>query len=243
MPQSRPLPEQLKNLAQVQDLDLQIDALQKKSQSLPANLKSLDQASHRLALSLVGLEQKKEEWLKAKRQSQAALDLNQDRMSRANAKLEGVQNSQEFQSANKEIEQLKKLNLSLEEQAKKAQEEVDLLQEKLSVMTAERETIVQERASQLGVLSGQEQKFNSDIDSLQVGRKTILGGIELRILKQYEKVRAARSGIGIVPALQGRCQGCNMMVPPQQFNEIKKGVILHSCPSCHRFLFIPDAAE
>ena len=43
---------------------------------------------------------------KVQRQTQAALDLNKDRLARANTKLESVQNSQEFQAANKEIDQL-----------------------------------------------------------------------------------------------------------------------------------------
>ena len=134
MNQPLPLVEQLKSLEHLQELDLKIDSIKKSETGLPVALKALDDA---LAKLKAGLDLKKSqvsELEKVQRQTQAALDLNQDRMSRSNSKLDGVQNTQEFQAANKEIDQLKKLNASLDEQTKKSVAEIELINKDLTVL-------------------------------------------------------------------------------------------------------------
>src|SRR5262249_21011802 len=102
-------------------------------------------------------------------------------------------------------------------------------------------TFQQERDTQAQALTGQTGKMEEEIDTLMKERGKHSPSVETRILSQYDRVRGARAGLGIVPAVAGRCKGCNMMVPPQQFNEIQRGSTLHSCPSCHRILFVPTA--
>ena len=110
----------IESLENLQEIDLKVDSLKKNRSALPAQIKALDDGVSKLRIST---ELKKNAILeieKSQKQTQAAQDLNRDRLTRANSKLEAVANSQEFQAANKEIDQLKKLNASLEEQSNKA---------------------------------------------------------------------------------------------------------------------------
>jgi predicted nucleic acid-binding Zn-ribbon protein len=161
-------------------------------------------------------------------------------MTRANAKLESVQNSQEFQAANKEMDQLRKLNQSLDEQLKKTAGDIESENKALATLIGEFEKTGSEQAAQLGVMAGQSADLDGGIAKLMEERKNFTVGVEPRILSLYDRVRAARGGIGIVPSVGGRCSGCNMMVPPQVYNEIQCGTVVHNCPSCHRLLFIPE---
>ncbi len=241
MTQPLPLSEQLKNLELLQELDLKIDSLKKNQNSLPANLKSLDDSITKLQATLEVKKGLLAEIEKVNRQTQAALDLNKDRLGRSNDKLDGVHNSQEFQAANKEIEQLKKLNASLEEQAVKSNLEAEKIQKELSLLTEQLTQLQGDRQVQAALLLSQENQFKSDIMALTSERDQYLSKIEVKILAQYNRIRPARAGLGIVPAVGGRCKGCNMMVPPQLYNEIHRGTTLHSCPCCHRLLYIPSA--
>lgn len=242
MNQPLPLTEQLKNLEQIQELDLKIDGIKREQRSLPSVLKSLDQSLTKIRGSLSLKKNQLVEIEKSLRQSRAALDLNQDRLQRANSKLESVQNSQEFQAANKEIEQLKKLNASLEEQSKKTDSEIEAFQKDVAAIEADLQKIQAERDEQASSISGQDQKLKTNLDSLLGERGKFTHGVEARILSQYNRVRGARAGLGIVPALNGRCKGCNMMVPPQLYNEVQRGSTLHACPSCHRILYVPSSS-
>jgi uncharacterized protein len=240
--QPLPLREQLKALEHLQELDLKIDRLKANKNSLPATLRALDAGLAKLKQTGDTKKNAMADLEKARAQTGAALDLNKDRLARANGKLEGVQNGQEFQAANKEIEQLKKLNATLEEQLKKSAQELEAVSKEATEIASQMTKAEQERSSQAQTVSGQESQFGTEIESLMKERGKYTGGVESRILAQYDRVRGARGGLGIVPAVGGRCKGCNMMVPPQLYNEIQKVLQLHACPSCHRILFVPQAS-
>jgi len=240
--QPLPLVEQLRNLVQLQEIDLKIDSLKKNKNSLPASLKSIDDSLMKVKGSLNTKKNRLSEIEKIHKQTQAALDLNQDRLSRSNAKLEAVQNSQEFQAASKEIEQLKKLNVTLEDQSKKSVLDIEGVSKEIGVLEQETQKLQNERDAQSQVLSGQDSRFSMDIETLVSERTQFASQVESRILSQYDRIRGARNGLGIVPSLGGRCKGCNMIVPPQLYNEVQRGSTLHSCPSCHRILFVPSSA-
>jgi predicted nucleic acid-binding Zn-ribbon protein len=55
--------------------------------------------------------------------------------------------------------------------------------------------------------------------------------------KRYAMLRERRNGTAVVPTKNGTCQGCFMAVPPQQYNEIRKGDKLNFCPTCQRILY------
>jgi predicted nucleic acid-binding Zn-ribbon protein len=237
--QPLPLVEQLKSLEHLQELDLKIDSIKKSETGLPVALKVLDDA---LGKVKAGLDLKKNlvlELEKVQRQTQAALDLNQDRMTRSNAKLDGVQNTQEFQAANKEIEQLKKLNGSLDEQTKKSIADIELARIDIVALEEQFNKLNVERESEAAKISGQVGKHQADISSLLAERKSFSSKVERATLALYDRVRAARGGLGIVPSVGGRCKGCNMMLPPQLYNEVQRCTTLYCCPSCHRLLYLP----
>jgi len=239
--QPLPLAEQLRNLERLQELDLKIDSLKRDQNSLPAGLRSIDEQLSKLKSSLDLKKNQLTEAEKVQKQTHAALELNQDRLTRSNSKMEAVQNSQEFQAATKEIEQLKKLNVSLEEQSKKANQDIEALRKDVENLKNQHEKLQSDRDAQATVVSGQDHQFKNDIATLTQERTQFSSKVEARILSQYDRVRGARNGLGIVPAVGGRCKGCNMMVPPQLYNEVQRGTMLHACPSCHRILFVPTA--
>jgi predicted nucleic acid-binding Zn-ribbon protein len=237
---SQPLPlrEQLKALECLQEIDLKIDSLKKNRNSVPAQLKALEEGVSKLTISIDLKKKSVEDIEKANRQTQAAQELNKDRLVRANSKLEAVANSQEFQAANKEIDQLKKLNVSLEEQTKKAHADIETLNKQAAEISVQLEKQKAEQEAQSHILNTQSSRLEADMTALTGERKQFVTKVETRILAQYDRIRGARAGIGIVPAIGGRCKGCNMMVPPQLFIEIQRANQLHQCPSCQRLLFV-----
>ena len=56
-------------------------------------------------------------------------------------------------------------------------------------------------------------------------------------MRRYERVLARREGRAVVEALNGKCTGCQMKLPPQLFILVQRLETLESCPACQRFLF------
>ncbi|MFZ9596689.1 MAG: zinc ribbon domain-containing protein [Bdellovibrionia bacterium] len=241
MNQPLPLVEQLKSLEHLQELDLKIDSIKKAQNALPQALKTFDDALAKLKSSLETKKNLAQDIEKTQRQAKAALDINQDRLSRSQSKLEGVQNSQEFQAATKEIEQLKKMNASLEEQMKKADSDLEQVQKDMQAQSEQVEKIQAEREKEAGSISGHLSKHHEDLEVLLSERKQFAVHVESKTLAVYDRIRGARAGLGIVPAVGGRCKGCNMMLPPQLFNEVQRCTTVHHCPSCHRLIFVPGS--
>jgi predicted nucleic acid-binding Zn-ribbon protein len=98
--QPLPLSGQLKALECLQEIDLKIDSLKKNRGGMPAQLKALEEGVLKLKMSVDAKKKAIEDIEKSQRQTQAAQELNRDRLTRANSKLEAVGNSQEFQAAN-----------------------------------------------------------------------------------------------------------------------------------------------
>jgi len=75
-----PLKDQLKSLEHLQELDLNIDSLRKKKAALPGAMKSAEDSYQKARATLDARKNAVAEIEKLKRQTQAAIELNNDRV-------------------------------------------------------------------------------------------------------------------------------------------------------------------
>jgi uncharacterized protein len=234
------LQEVLRKLEQVQEIDLQINAILAKKADFPKRL-----ADHELAIKTHQTkhdEKKKivDELDKNKRQQLGALELNEERSKRSQEKLEQIKTNQEFQALQKEIESLKKNSAVIQENANKIGEEADKHRKELDSIEALLNTAKAGRDATLAEVSKETQGLDTELIRLNGQRATAIDGIDKRYLATYDRVRQGRNGLGIVPAVGGSCRGCNMRIPPQTYNELQRGSEIFTCPSCRRILVYKD---
>ncbi|MBC7693533.1 MAG: hypothetical protein H7222_17335 [Methylotenera sp.] len=243
MTQPLPLKDQLDVLESLQELDRKIDALKKSKVGLPVGLKAVEDSYQKLRTSYDIKKAAIADLEKTQRQTQAALELNQDRATRASGKLEAVSNTNEFQAANKEMEQLKKLSASLDEQLKKTAQDLATATAELAAMTQKFEASKTDRDAHASALHDQEKKLDTEIGVFMNERAQFTSKVEPRMLTYYDRTRAGRAGLGISPAVGGRCAACNMAVQPQVYNDVLRGTAMQTCTSCHRILYVPKSQQ
>ena len=56
------------------------------------------------------------------------------------------------------------------------------------------------------------------------------------VLKKYSAIRMRR-GLAMAPVKNGTCQGCNMNIPPQVFNQLQRGDSIELCGNCNRIIY------
>lgn len=234
-----PLADQFKALESLQEIDLKIDQLNKKRLELPKLLGGMDEQLKKMEADRLEKNKTVTEIEKNLRQAVAAIELNQDRHQRSKTRLESVTNSQEFQAVSKEIEQLQKMTAQLEEQKKKFETEMAAIQGQLTETQGKFDSIQHERNSKAVDVGSEQGTIDSQIATLQTERQVFAVKVDARIRNVYDRVRVARAGLGVVPAIGGRCRGCNMMLPPQLYNEVQKSLQPQSCPTCNRLLYVP----
>lgn len=232
--------EVLKKLEQVQELDLQINAILKKKADFP---KRLTEYEAEIKANSEKYDEKKkivEELERGKRQQVGALELNEERSKRSKEKLEQIKTNQEFQALQKEIESLDKNSAVIKENAAKLAEELEKHSKELQTY----ETAMSEAKAKLEAesakIKAESSIFETDLSRLNALRADAIVGIDKRYLSTYDRVRQGRNGVGVVGAQGGTCRGCNMRIPPQIYNELQRGNELYTCPSCRRILIFKD---
>jgi predicted nucleic acid-binding Zn-ribbon protein len=79
------------------------------------------------------------------------------------------------------------------------------------------------------------------LDEWNAKRDGLRKGIDSDLLRQYERVMKFR-GTGLAEVRDHKCMGCQVMLRPQTYNEVRKGEEIIYCDSCQRVLyFIPEA--
>jgi predicted nucleic acid-binding Zn-ribbon protein len=82
---------------------------------------------------------------------------------------------------------------------------------------------------------------DKEIKRLTKDRSGLCGGIEAKLMDQYDFIRARRQGLALAGVSEGTCLICRMQLPPQQFNELQREDKLMSCPSCSRIIYWADS--
>jgi predicted nucleic acid-binding Zn-ribbon protein len=123
------------------------------------------------------------------------------------------------------LQELEKLNSDLEEQK--------ALLEELKSAIADQEKDVKKHVSE-------KQK---ELDKCLKDKKTISSGLDEELLYKFEKIVKNKDGIGIVSVKNNVCMGCNMLLPPQFVNDVRREDHLLFCPNCSRILYYQQEAE
>lgn len=240
---SRPISEQIQALVSLQELDLQIDVINKKKNLLPQGLR---EANNRMAQAQSLLKTRKttaDDLEKGIKQQQAALQISEDRLQRSVGRTDGIKNSQEYNAITKEVDQVRKSISQFKDQISKAETEFASATKLVEETTTQITQIESEVNTISAGLSGESNVLEQELSEFMKKRGAITPSVDLPILRQYDRIRAGRAGIGITPVVNGgRCAGCNMSLPPQLYNVIRKLNSIESCPSCNRLVFIPSAS-
>lgn len=235
------LKNQLTQLEKIQEIDLKIRVLNQRKSDVPKELLEFDKKLTLIVKRIADLELQKTDFGKVLKQSVAALELNSERMGRTHKKLEDVGNSREFQAATKEVDQLKRVNDDIQIQKEKTNTQIQEIDGKIAALQNERADLQQSRDQKAQEINTVVSQLDQDLGQFQNQRQEYIVGVDRSILTRYDRVREAREGLGLVPAVSGRCSGCNMMILPQLYNQLHRAQELIDCPNCKRILFIPSA--
>lgn len=135
----------------------------------------------------------------------------------------------EISFAEQEIRSLEDKILDCMEDAENKEREVKTAEVELKAETAE---IEKDKAEARAITERDEKQLTE----LRQQRAGIRAEISEDSLRQYDRV-AKHRGTGIAEARDQRCLGCQIMLRPQVFAEVRKGERVVACDSCSRLLY------
>lgn len=175
------------------------------------------------------------------RSYESDVQMNLDRISKSQAKLRSAKTNKEYQSSVKEIEDIEAINSKIEDEMLEFLERMENAENTLTQTRAEYtrrvdQTNVEKAAIENEVNNGKQQLIRLDEDWQEISRQ-----IDSDLLETFNRAKIKQAnGIAIVPAKNAVCQGCNMNIPPQLYNELHRFDRLINCPHCERIIYWDD---
>jgi len=233
-------------LRALQDVDQhRIDA-EKERQSIASRVGSLAEMVSELEREQADKRDKLREAERWYRERDRELKEDNDKIKRAQTRLNALSKQKEHAAVQREIETLRRSNQQKEEEILKlvnVMEEfkaaVDEEEKKLESM---RQDLAREEASSVERIS----ELDGRIAELGNNYKDYEANIPGDVLRQYKRIQKAWLGMAVVPVdAKGSCGGCHRRLPPQLYNTLLRNDALHTCPYCNRFVFVEpqEAAE
>jgi len=237
------LRDKLKALEELQKVDLEIDELRKQSGELPGRQKVIEAG---ISESRKGYEDEKAKLLqneKERRQLESLLTMERDKVKKWEGRLGEIKTPREYAALSREIDIAKKTNEGQTEQIKV-----------LSAAAAELQKSLEQRED---ALTDREQSAKAEMDSikksiaeleerkraLELRRSDEAKKVDPTLLGRYENIKRRRAGVAVVAVIGNTCSGCNMNIPPQLANILRRADSIENCPNCQRIIYSAEAVN
>ncbi len=228
----------LETLNEVQRRDLDLDALHDEKGQTPTELLALKAQVAGLQGELERAEVRYTDLRKEVSASELELKtLDARRKSSAQGALEAATSKEASQYQNQEMQfatryqELEEDTMPLLERLEGFEEEVNRLRGDIEDLEPELERVTKAEAERVAGVEAR-------IAALDAERAEVASGVDAALLKQYEQVRKARRGVGLVEIVdKQRCGGCNVRLPIHVIQKARGGTGVTRCPSCGRLLW------
>jgi predicted nucleic acid-binding Zn-ribbon protein len=230
------LKDQLILLTELQRHDARIQELEGMAKAFPAKLEAMHADLKRVEAMLDkerGQLADTEAW---RRRQEEEAKSEQDQLIKAKQRSSLVKNAKEHMASERELQSTRKLAQEREEEVVKLVGAVDAAKKSIEThegdFAALREHVIgEEKAAEDKIAD-----LQKEIDAERKLREVAAARVRPDVLKKYSAIRMRR-GLAMAPVKNGTCQGCNMNIPPQLFNQLQRGDSIELCGTCNRIIY------
>lgn len=234
----------LKSLYSLQQIDTELDKIYQLRGELPVEVEALEGKIAELNGKAARVSESITECEKRIGEYKQQYKVCQDQCAKYQAQMDkGVENSREYDSLSKEIENqnllgqvaLKRIGEN-EDAIAQFQQDLDAIQEKINI----RKDDLKAKHEELEAISASTAKQE---EKLLAKRAECADGIDARTMSAYERIRkSVRNHIAVAAVYNGNaCGGCHSAISPQRLIDIKDGKKLVICEYCGRILVDPES--
>ena len=169
-----------------------------------------------------------------------ALSIEQDNVVKAEGRLPAIKTQKEYVAVLKEIDTAKKVNKEIQDKIKSKNEEIAALAAEKAEKDAELAVVSERTAERSALIQAQIDEIKANTSARETKRKELFAQIPPALGKRYQVLIERRNGVAVVVAHKGACTGCNMLLPPQLYNNLYTTREILSCPLCNRLLYLGE---
>ncbi|PTA67739.1 zinc ribbon domain-containing protein [Deinococcus arcticus] len=234
----------LRRLHRVQELDLNLDRLRDEERNIPDDLRGARAEQERLNNELEDTEITLEGVDRQVRQQE--LDLAGTREQIARAREEQEKNAFDARAQSQYGSRIQMLS----ERADEMEEDLGPLKARQQELNERSAALRAQHRALRPTLNELETRDEARVQDLRdqgaadrQERADLVGALDARTVREYDLIRRAKKGLGVVEIKAGRCSGCNVNLPVNVQQKAAQGKLPPvKCPSCGRFLIRLDLA-
>lgn len=230
--------KKLELLEQLQEIDLQVDSLRASQYALQAEMNSISQTLLDARESMAVLKNRADQLEQEKSELEATNATEQENIRRSESHMKEIKTNKEYQAVGREIAAARKQVSELDEQILQKIAQLEEIAGEITAGESSLAELEENTGARISEKQGEIDKVQQDIDSDATRREAITKELPASLLKRYENLRGQRRGQALAIARDGFCQGCNMHLPPQLYNNLFKCEELLTCPHCQRVLLL-----
>lgn len=235
--------QKLKQLYELQTVLSRIDEIRTMRGELPLEVQDLENEIEGLTNRIQNAQEDVDKATADINRWQEEKRVSQDAIARAQAKLDNVRNSREYDALTKEIE-YQELEIQLRD---KRIREVDEQRQTRQTVVADSKTLRESRREELEIKKGELDSIIAETrlqeDSLREQSAALEEKIEPRLLLSFNRIRQnSYNGLGIVTVDRDACGGCLNKIPPQRQIDVRMHKKIIVCEYCGKILIDPELA-
>jgi uncharacterized protein len=235
--------DKLRDLEELQKVDLRIRDLAQQAEKHPARLKQIEAERNQARTAVDAQRGRLADNERARRQNEQLLQLEKEKVRKWEARLSELKTPREYAALARELDIAKKTNQTADEEIKRLAGEYEEIRKGLGALEAmlgEKEAVVQSEGKEIQEILGGLQGQMTELDK---ERAAMVARCDRALVSKYERIRKQRGGVAVVPVVGMTCKGCQRNLPPQMANNLRTGSEILTCPNCHRFIYPADPEE
>lgn len=227
----------LKTLIDLQRVDQQIADLSSRIETFPSKIQAIEKQLN----DFIHAHEERQHHLaanqKERRDMEGEIQLIRQKISKHKDQLYLVKTNEQYRAMLKEIEgeetRIRSTEDRILEKMIESEELQKLVKEAEGRLAAEKKRVADEIAElEAAAKASTEGREHTVRERQELAAK--LGG---DILSHYEFVRKGRGGLALAEVRNGKCMGCNVLLRPQLYYDVRAGEGLYECENCARILY------
>lgn len=229
----------MSTLAHAVKFSIEINQLRQELEDIPAHVREVESNLKRVEVEFNDRNQEKLNLETRKNGLEQAHRAEKENLATKEARLNSIKTEKEYRAVSTEITTAKTALKEQEKQIEEINTQISTLEEELKPLEEKRAELQKSLGEEKNKISGSLSEREDKINSLNTQLKEQLLALPDDIREKYHRIERQKQPPAAL-VVGGTCQACFMSLPPQLAIEVQKGHQVHTCPTCHRLLFLEE---
>jgi len=236
--------EQIAHLTRLQNIEIDSKQAEQRIAEISKQYEVLDQRLQVFEQMMETENQQSDSIKKEYRDYEVTVQDNLSLISKSKEKLSLAKNNKEYQSSLKEIEELEKKNSDIEDIMLETLDSLETAEKQLKVREQEYRELSTEVERGRREIGAEIDTKKQEIVKLNQDLQEARARITPELMEVFERTKNMQPNkIALARVTDAVCQGCNVTIPAQLYNELQRRNSLEFCPKCGRIAYWSESAR